>query len=221
VRLPRAVTAVIFDLDGVLLDTEALYTDATAAVAARHGKVFDWSIKRQCIGRDTEDAAQIIVDALLLPLSPMELVRLRDEKLVPLLAGVAPMPGAGAFTRALAARGVPMAIATSTPSNHFAIKAASHRAWLGSFAATVCGDDPRVQRGKPAPDIFLAAAASLGVAPSECVVFEDSPFGVEGALHAGMQAVAMPDSAMDRARYAGAALVVSGFAEVSLRDLGL
>jgi pseudouridine 5'-phosphatase len=220
VRLSRPVTSVIFDLDGVLLDTEPLYTDAIAEVAARHGKVYDWSIKSQCIGRGTEEAAQITVDALALPLSALELVRLRDERLVPLLAGVEPVPGAVAFTRALAARGVPMAIATSSPSALFAIKAASHSAWLGSFAATVCGDDPRVRRGKPAPDIFLAAASSLGVGPSECVVFEDSPFGVDGALRAGMQAVAMPDPAMDRARYAGATLVVSGFAEVSILDLG-
>jgi pseudouridine-5'-monophosphatase len=211
---------VIFDLDGVLLDTEPLYTDAIAAVAERHGRVYDWSIKSQCIGRGTEEAAQIIVDALALPLSAMELVRLRDEKLVPLLAGVAPMPGAMAFTHALAARGIPMAIATSSPSALFAIKAASHSDWLGLFAVTVCGDDPRVGRGKPAPDIFLAAASSLRVKPSECVVFEDSPFGVDGALRAGMQAIAMPDLAMDRTRYAGAAFVVSGFAEVALRDLG-
>jgi pseudouridine 5'-phosphatase len=219
-RLSRPITSVIFDLDGVLLDTEALYTDALAEVAARHGKVYDWSVKSRCIGRGTEEAARIVVDALALPLSAMELVRLRDEKLVPLLANVAPVPGAVAFTSALAARGIPMAIATSTPSALFAIKTASHRAWLGSFAATVCGDDPRVERGKPAPDIFLAAASSLGIRPSECVVFEDSPFGVDGALRAGMQAVAMPDPAMDRAGYAGAAFIVSGFAEVSLLDLG-
>ena len=218
-RLSRPITSVIFDLDGVLLDTEPLYSDAIAEVTARHGKVYDWSIKSQCIGRDTEESSRIIVDALGLPLSPAELVRLRDLKLVPLLADVAPMPGAVAFTRALASRGTPVAIATSTPYDLFVIKTASHSAWLGSFPA-VCGDDPRVARGKPAPDIFLAAAASLGVPPSECVVFDDSPFGVEGALRAGMQAVAMPDSAMDRARYAGATLVVSSFADVSLLDLG-
>jgi pseudouridine 5'-phosphatase len=221
VRLPRPITSVIFDLDGVLLDTERLYTEAIAEVAARYGKVYDWPIKSQCIGRGTLEAGQTIVDALALPLSAMELVRLRDEKLVPRFADVAPIPGAVAFTRALAVRRIPMAIATSSPADIFAIKAAAHSAWFRSFAATVCGDDPRVKQGKPAPDIFLAAASSLGVRPVDCVVFEDSPFGLDGALRAGMQVVAMPDPAMDRAKYAGAAFVVSGFAEVSLRDLGL
>lgn len=219
-RLPRPITSVIFDLDGVLLDTEPLYTEALAEIAARYGKVYDWSIKSQCIGRGTLDAGQIVVDALALPLSAMDLVRLRDERLVPRLADVAPVEGAVAFTRALAQRGIPMAIATSSPLAIFEIKAAPHGAWLRSFSAIVCGDDPRVGRGKPAPDIFLAAASSLGVRPDDCVVFEDSPFGLEGALRAGMQVVAMPDPAMDPARYIGASFVVSGFAHVSLQDLG-
>ena len=210
----------IFDLDGVLLDTEPLYTQATAAVAARFGKRYDWSVKSECIGRGTFEAAAIIIQALQLPLTPAQLVRERDQVLVRLLATAAPMPGAPELTRALAARRVPMAIATSTEGPLFAIKAAPHRDWLAIFAAVVCGDDARVGRPKPAPDIFLAAAADLGAQPAECLVFEDSPFGVEAALAAGMQVVALPDPAMDRARYRNAHVVASGFADLSLTTLG-
>jgi pseudouridine-5'-monophosphatase len=219
-KLSRRSRFAIFDLDGVLLDTEPLYTDATARVAARFGKTYDWSIKRDCIGRGTLEAARIIVDALALPLSPEALVHERDLVLVDLVARAPAIAGAEAFTRALAERGVPLAIATSTEAPLFAIKAARHRDWLGIFGAAVCGDDPRVARSKPAPDIFLAAAQDLGAPPESCLVFEDSPFGVEAARAAGMQVIALPDPAMDRGRYAGADAVVAGFADLTLDRLG-
>jgi len=210
----------IFDLDGVLLDTEPLYTAATAQVAARYGKIYDWSIKRDCIGRGTLEAARIIVDALALPLAPPALVVERDRVLVDLVSRAPAIAGAEAFTRALAARGVPLAIATSTEAPLFAIKAARHRDWLSIFRAAVCGDDRRVARSKPAPDIFLAAAQDLNAPPADCLVFEDSPFGVEAARAAGMQVIALPDPAMDRARYAAADAVVEGFAELHPDLLG-
>jgi pseudouridine-5'-monophosphatase len=219
-KLARRSRFAIFDLDGVLLDTEPLYTEATAQVAARFGKVYDWSVKRDCIGRGTLEAARVIIDALALPLSPEALVLERDRVLVELVARAPAIAGAEAFTRALAARGVPLAIATSTEAPLYAIKAARHRDWLALFRAAVCGDDPRVARSKPAPDIFLAAAQDLGAPPETCVVFEDSPFGVEAAVAAGMQVIALPDPAMDRARYAGAHAVVAGFADLTIEQLG-
>src|SRR6185436_11039777 len=105
-KLSRRPRYAIFDLDGVLLDTEPLYTQATAQVAARFGKVYDWSIKRDCIGRGTLEAARIIVEALALPLSPEALVNERDVVLTALVARAPAMLGAEAFTRALAGRGV-------------------------------------------------------------------------------------------------------------------
>jgi pseudouridine-5'-monophosphatase len=219
-RLARRPRCAIFDLDGVLLDTEPLYTEATAQVAARFGKIYDWSVKRDCIGRGTLDAARIIIDALALPLSPEALVDERDRVLIALLARAPAIAGAEAFTRALADRDVPLAIATSTEAPLYAIKAAAHRDWLAIFRAAVCGDDARVALPKPAPDIFLAAARDLGVPPADCLVFEDSPFGVEAACAAGMQVIALPDPAMDRARYARADAVVSGFAELATASLG-
>ncbi len=214
------IACVIFDLDGVLLDTEPLYTQAIAQVAARFGKLYDWSVKADCIGRGTWEAAAIIVERLSLPLSPRALIAQRDAILVDLFATARPMPGAEAFSRALAARGVPLAIATSTERALYQVKAAPHEGWLSIFDAVVCGDDPGVARPKPAPDIFLAAAAALGADPAACLVLEDSPFGVAGAREAGMRVIALPDPAMDRARYAGADAVVGGFADLS-PDLAL
>jgi len=219
-KLGRRSRFAIFDLDGVLLDTEPLYTVATAQVAARFGKIYDWSVKRECIGRGTLEAARIIVESLALPLSPEVLVRERERVLVDLVARAPAIAGAEWFTRALAQRGVPLAIATSTEAPLFAIKAARHRDWLTIFRAAVCGDDRRVARSKPAPDIFLAAAHDLGAPPETCLVFEDSPFGVEAARAAGMQVIALPDPAMDRARYTAADAIVAGFAELHPDSLG-
>lgn len=210
-----SVQHVIFDLDGVLLDTEPLYTQAIARVAGRFGKTYDWSVKAECIGRGTLEAASIIVEALALPMPPSELIRERDALLIELFATARPMPGAEAFSRALAARGARLAIATSTERRLFAVKAAPHQPWLSAFHAVVCGDDPRVARAKPAPDIFLAAAADLGAPPAACVVLEDSPFGVAGAHAAGMRVIALPDPAMDRARYAEADLIAGSFADLT------
>jgi pseudouridine 5'-phosphatase len=221
VALTRSIEQVIFDLDGVLLDTEPLYTIATASVASRFGKTYDWSIKRSCIGRGALDAARIIIDRLGLPLSPDQLIEQRDRVLVGLLETAAAFPGAESFSRSLFARGVPMAIATSTDAGLFAVKASPHQAWLSIFKVVVCGDDPRVVHSKPAPDIFFAAAQDLHADPAVCLVVEDSPFGVEAALQAGMQVIAIPDPAMDRARYAGAHLIVAGFAELAPELLGL
>ena len=214
-KLSRPARYVIFDLDGVLLDTEPLYTDAIARVAARFGKSYGWSLKADCIGRGPMESATTIVEALDLPLSPADLVRERDVVLRDLFTTARPMPGAVALTEALARRRVPMAIATSTEAHLYAVKAAPHRPWLAIFDAVVCGDDARVARPKPAPDIFLAAAHALGAAPAQCVVIEDSPFGVAGAIEAGMQVIAMPDPAMDRARYAGATAIVGHLDEIA------
>src|SRR4029077_19433497 len=103
-RLLRRPRYAIFDLDGVLLDTEPLYTDATAQVTARFGKVYDWTVKRDCIGRGTLEAARIIIEALALPLGPEALVGERDRLLVDLVARAPAIAGAEAFTRALAGR---------------------------------------------------------------------------------------------------------------------
>ena len=98
------------------------------------------------------------------------------------------MPGAEALTRDLVSAGLRLAVATSSSRRFFDLKTTRHRAWFDAvFSAVLVGDDPRVAAGKPAPDIFLCAAAALGAEPRDCAVVEDAPVGVRAARAAGMQ----------------------------------
>jgi pseudouridine-5'-monophosphatase len=99
-------------------------------------------------------------------------------------------------------------VATSSDRSHFELKTRRHLNWFKIFEAVVLGDDPAVRRGKPAPDIFLVAARRLGVSPSRCLVFEDSPAGVEAACSAGMKVIAVPDPNMERLAYGMADSVI-------------
>ncbi len=219
-KLRRPVACAIFDLDGVLLDTEHFYTAVTQEICGEYGKVFDWSIKRNMIGRPSLESAEYLVDALSLPISPREYLSRRTRRLEELFPMADEQAGAEAFTRALAAAAVPLAVATSSERHLFELKTRRHRDWFSIFDAIVVGDDPRVKAGKPAPDIFLVAAESLGIEPCRCVVFEDAPAGLEAALAAGMQVIALPDPAMAREPYAAADIVIERFSDLAPADLG-
>ena len=212
-------THVIFDMDGVLLDTEQLYTDATQQIVGRWGKTYDWSIKGNMIGRPAIDSARYLVETLALPIRPEQYLEEREVIFQDLMPTAEAMPGARALTDALAARGIPMAVATSSSRAMFALKTTRHREWFSRFAAIVLGDDPRVERGKPAPDIFLVAADALGTVPHACVVVEDAPAGVAAARAAGMRVVAVPDPGMDRSRFANADLVVASLVGLNVNAM--
>jgi pseudouridine-5'-monophosphatase len=215
----RRATHVIFDMDGVLLDTERLYTQATQQIVGRFGKTFDWSVKGNMIGRPALDSARYLVDALALPLSAEAYLEERAVIFEELMPTAAPMPGARALTDALVARGVPIAVASSSSRAMFELKTTRHREWFSTFTAIILGDDPRVRQGKPAPDIFLVAAEAMGANPRDCLVVEDAPAGVQAARAAGMRVIAIPDFGLDRCRFTDADLVVSTLDEIDLAQV--
>lgn len=198
------ITHIIYDNDGLLLDTEPFYTEAHGGVAAHYGKTFDWSIKSKVIGLKAEDSARICIETLGIPLTIGEYLDARKAKLEELFPKSEPLPGAVSLTRWFAERGVPQAVATSADRYHLDLKITRHIEWYALFNCIVTGDDPEVRQGKPAPDIFLLAASRMCADPAHCLVFEDSPAGIAAARAAGMYAVAVPDPHMDRRVYGDA-----------------
>ncbi len=186
---PRAV---LFDLDGVLVDTEPLYSQATEEVLREYGHGYPDSIKQRLMGRGAIEAAQLLLGDLAIPLSVSEYLARRRRLLIPLFRASSPIAGAPELLEQLAAEGIRLAVATSSERALF-LEKTSHHPWFCHVELVVCGDDPELLAPKPAPDIFLLAARRLGVSPEDCVVVEDSPAGIRAARSAAMRVVARRD----------------------------
>lgn len=195
------ITHLIYDFDGLLLDTEPIYCEVNQIIARRYGKTFTPEIHRMIMGRQALDCAQILVRELDLPLTAEAHLQARNEIIFDMLPKAQPMPGAVEMTRRFYAAGVPQAIATSSASVTFHKKTRNYQDWLTCFRVIVLGDDAEVKQSKPAPDSFLVAAKRLGASPDTCLVLEDSPAGIKAAKAAGMWAVAVPAAHMDSALY--------------------
>ena len=213
--IENPVTHVIFDMDGVLLDTEKFYTEVTQRIVGRFGKRFTWELKRRIMGRSPLVSARLLVEALEIPISAEHFLQEREGLLQELASSAEPMPGAVALVRSLHAAGVPLALATSSHRRLYELKTRRHGDWFSLFAAVVVGDDPRLNAPKPAPDIFLLAARELGAQPSDCLVVEDSPAGVQAARAAEMQVLAVPYPGLDPEELGDADLLVTSLEQVT------
>ena len=150
---------------------------------AQHGaEPCDWELKRELIGlRDMEWSSKVVAArALEGKVTAAELVHGWHDRLQTLFPSAQALPGAYEMVTALKERGAKLALATSSVTSAVALKRQSHEALFAQFDAIVCGDDPAVLHGKPAPDIFLVAAARVGVAPARCLVVHFSSQMVDG-----------------------------------------
>lgn len=205
--------AVIFDLDGLLADTEPVWTEAARVLLERRGRVYDPRLKQRTLGHHPLEVARIFIEEYRLAEEPTALL---DERISILLElyqrGVQPLPGATELVRALEQRSTPMAVASSSPSAVI-VEVLARIGLQGSLPVRVGSD--LVARGKPSPDLFLLAAHRLSVDPACCVVLEDSPAGIEAADAAGMCCLAISSVALPEPARARASLVLSSLLQVT------
>jgi HAD superfamily hydrolase (TIGR01509 family) len=198
-------THAVFDLDGVIVDSEPARERATTAYLARHGVAADPELFTAMMGRRVRELADAL--APLVGRSPERTLadleaaywRLAEEQ-------VEPMPGLHRAIARLAGAGLPLAVASSG-TGAYVEHVLGRLGVRQAFAAVVCGED--VTHGKPDPEVYLLAAARLGAEPAACVAIEDAPHGVAAARAAGMRVVAVPHPLVAAADLAPADAVVA------------
>lgn len=183
------IEAVVFDLDGVLIDSEPLWEQVRRQVVAEHGGHWAPDAQRRLMGMSTREWARYLGEDLGVGLPPEQVAALVIERMAARYTEHLPlMPGAVEAVRRLAARW-PLGLASSSPPSliETVLDAASLRS---SFQTTMSTE--QVSRGKPAPDIYLAVAGQLGRQPRRCAAVEDSANGLRSAAAAGLHVIAIP-----------------------------
>ena len=205
----------LFDLDGLLLDTEPLHGQAWAEAAAQFGATASPELLLRLRGRNKFDNASALIKALQLPVSVEQLLAVQQPLARSKVRQAKAMPGAERLVERLQAAEIPLAIATSSGRESVEIKLAAHP-WLLGIEVRVHGDDAEIKQGKPAPDLFLEAARRLNVAPDQCWAFEDSQAGAEAALAAGCRVFVVPAPGLGAHHYPHAVTLLERLDELEL-----
>lgn len=211
--------AVIFDLDGCLVDSETMSLSSIADQMIEEGvDTTVAEVSHRFLGLSIQTIVNMISEAAGREL-PGFAERFEDRLLVRFETELQLIPGALPLIEALRNRGVPTAIATGSSLHRLATTL--RVTGLGKYFIGRGFSADLVRRGKPAPDLFLLAAERLGIPPEDCVVMEDSPHGVTGAIAAGMRAVGfVGGSHLEGMRDEHAARLRAAGAEDVLYDLG-
>ncbi|EPH43588.1 HAD family phosphatase [Streptomyces aurantiacus] len=204
-------TSVIFDLDGTLVDSEPNYFEAGRQLLAEHGITdFTWEDHETYVGISTQETLALWKERYGLTAPLPDLLAEKNRRYLDLArTSTRVFPEMRKFVERLYDAGVPMAVASG--SSRPAIEAILAGTGLDTHLTTLVSAD-EVAHGKPAPDVFLAAAALLGAAPADCVVLEDAAPGALAARAAGMRCVAIPYVAAqaDDPAFASAELLLRG-----------
>jgi HAD superfamily hydrolase (TIGR01509 family) len=187
--LPDRVSAIVFDCDGLLVDTEPAWTVAEVAIFAENGFAFGPEEKRLVIGKSISDSTDLMADHFGRPgIGPQLIDHLLELVEEQLLVGVAPMPGVVALIDAIGDR-VPIAVASNS-SRRFLDVSLAGSGLTSRFAVTVSADD--VEHHKPHPELYLEAFARLGADPVQGVALEDSATGIASARASGAFVLTVP-----------------------------
>ena len=188
--MPASIRAVVFDLDGLMFDTEALFFRVSAEMVAARGKTFTPEIMRAMIGRRSVEAGYMLktMTGLDEPLDVL-LADVRQRFYAEMETAVHPTPGLFHLLDRLGHHGLPLAVATSSRRSYAAQLLGQHRL-LNRFRFVLGSED--VARGKPDPEIYLTAIERFDVPPRSVLVLEDSPAGVASGRAARAYVVGVP-----------------------------
>jgi len=199
----RKVTHILFDMDGLLIDSEKWYTVAIGNVVKRHGGELTWQIKESMMGLTARESAATAIRKTGINITVDQYLEEIEEEYPKVFTQVQLMPGVERFVKHMHANGIPMAVATSSKTSSFKLKTARHEEFfrVGNYFhhIVLASDDPEVTRSKPDPQTYLVCASRFDppAPPANCLAFEDSPMGVKSAMSAGMQCVMIPDPRSD------------------------
>jgi HAD superfamily hydrolase (TIGR01509 family) len=187
--------ALIFDMDGLMVDSEPVWWRVEQSFAHAHGIEWSEDRARSCVGKGLEHVISTMREQLGLTISVEEGVRLLQRDFVARQAEIHLKPGCEELVGAARARGMSLAVASSSPT-HLIHAVLDQVAMRHSFDILMSGVD--VPEPKPAPDIFLRTAERLGAPPRQCVVLEDSIAGVRAGVAAQMRVIAVPEDEPQR-----------------------
>jgi HAD superfamily hydrolase (TIGR01509 family) len=200
------VHAAIFDMDGLMVDTEPLYFEAESELARRLGKTFTREVMHHMMGHKATRSIQIMMEILGIEGSIQEILALRDTLYESLLVrGVNPMRGLLDLLDWLETHGYRKAVATSS-RRRFKDIIFDHLDLHGRFEVVVTGGE--VSEGKPSPEIYQRAVSDLGLLAEQCVVLEDSGVGLTAAKRAGCFCIVVPNEFTENQDFSTADLVV-------------
>ena len=211
------IDAVVFDLDGLLVNTEDLYQHVGTEMLRRRGHAFDGDLLDAMMGRPQKVALQVMIDWHKLS-DTVEMLAAETKEIFQSLldSRLEPMPGAVALVEDLVGRGLPRGVATSSGPD-FAHDVLGRVGLLDRFGFVLTSVD--VTHGKPHPEIYETAARLLGVVPGRMLVFEDSAIGCAAAVAAGAVAVAVPGGHSRRHEFPGARCIADSLADPRIFEL--
>ena len=176
--------AILFDLDGVLIDSEPLHGQAWKKTAAHFDVNLTYNQIKLLRGRRRIDCANELVKLIPKKIKTEDVLKIHKPISAGLMLTAKAMPGSENLIKRCHQNNIPMALVTSSSSESLKIKTAHHK-WIDLISIEVLGDDQLLGQGKPAPDPYLLAAKKLNITPQECWAVEDSIAGVSSALKAG------------------------------------
>jgi len=207
---------VLFDMDGVIIDSEPLWSEAERQLLTRRNLTYSEELKPLLMGLDSREAVRILRKRYDLDEPVDDLVDERNQLVSELIQKHGQtIPHAVDLIRQAREAGLKTALASSSP--YSLVELVVDKLKIGPLLDLVLSGD-EVSRGKPAPDIYLAAAKTLGVAPECCLVIEDAPNGVRAAKAAGMRCVAIT-TGVSKADLVAADRVVEDFRSLDLISL--